>query len=1294
MMVLNPPATAETTRPNNPVMQQKSTLRRKRSKGTIVAYGNEIGPKQQSEAAAAAGSSSSSGEFAAGNSESNSGGASTALVGPISSNPSQQSSIVKDGGGASTASATTASSNAAASAAARPCHAGRLALMCAQNALKMGARTQLLLCPPGRTRHDVQTALRQRQRMRSSNSNNVMFRGSSSSRASIEGTGGGGSSSSLLLAGAAASGYFALEKMLGGSDRLVEYEAMEEDLLLSSSTASTSYDDDDDDDNDEARWASSGDEDEACDLDSMFSEDSHPLDDQERYLALTEPLFAPPTMEALASTRAAVLAAAAAAGGASGKEQQQQLLPFNRRKIRYFDEVSVSDAMVARSYLRNELIRSKKRTALLVTLGIRKVQVEARRRLRLERGEPIDDLVGAEKETPEERALLSGVQPFPAAMTPAMAAALLLESLSMNPTESVEGMAKCYDGIVSAGLAVLDAQAPDVATLSPRPDVNKPRPRRSEIMAALTPLLVTSLEQPSGEVILALAKLRRMCGTTRYQRRFVQRVAPALIRPPGAAMWCLRHQNDMEAIMAAAELIFDAAFDLFSKGWYERGRMMLADNKRALTLNTAAQQLRRLSSEPAMEGFVTMTFPAPHGNRRRLMAAGRKIDGTAAASEALTEWEVIAVDRQIRISISSVLSKDWSRTVIHSDIPKPHNRRATVSSGLKHHRMAGLPQTEMSPKSIASPRSPNKTYKTPQSPTMLPVPPSSTLEGVESAYNHQNSFHSSHSGGSSERAISPPPASLLPSSPPPPVQRSSSKEIDTKTPMTPPRSPKSPPRPPISDTVVRGTDPVPILAPLSPKRGKQGGKEVVGLTTPMQPVFTPLSPSASSVGTAGSGSGDLVPYKLSLASAQTGSPSSSSYRMLTSTAAERKRTVAACRALRAQIQRFEDAFIQLHGRPPKGATDRAPLATTYAQYREWKRAIRADAACRIQALFRGFSTRWKLLRMNDPRVKRVILKRAGRSRNAEAVMNQISIPVEIGQADDRASPSSTFVPSSTSASDSFSASSQSHAPQWATRIARRRTGDRESMITPRGTYSSAPTPSSTSPESAMSLGDLQARKRDLKQQLKQYDMNFARRHGRMPVKAEKEPIRHLYESYNALKSQITQMEQEGRHTTSPGTPSTPNSFPPPASPVAVQSSHALAGSQLRVSPTSGSESGGNSGGEESPLRLNQIPLRGSANRVKIPKAASPPLVAGPGTASSSVTSSSSTSTAPPISQDLASLKAEKSQLHQMLRSYEKDFFREHKRQVSSFADIKPVASQYRRYKEIKKAIAAFQESTR
>ena len=69
------------------------------------------------------------------------------------------------------------------------------------------------------------------------------------------------------------------------------------------------------------------------------------------------------------------------------------------------------------------------------------------------------------------------------------------------------------------------------------------------------------------------------------------------------------------------------------------------------------------------------------------------------------------------------------------------------------------------------------------------------------------------------------------------------------------------------------------------------------------------------------------------------------------------------------------------------------------------------------------------------------------------------------------------------------------------------------------------------------------------------------------------------------------------------------------------------------------------------------------------------------------TNATSSSSAEVASQDLASLKAEKATLHQMLRSYEKDFFKQHKRQVSSFADIRPVAGQYRRYKEIKKAIA-------
>merc|ERR1712151_970398 len=197
--------------------------------------------------------------------------------------------------------------------------------------------------------------------------------------------------------------------------------------------------------------------------------------------------------------------------------------------------------------------------------------------------------------------------------------------------------------------------------------------------------------------------------------------------------------------------------------------------------------------------------------------------------------------------------------------------------------------------------------------------------------------------------------------------------------------------------------------------------------------------------------------------------------------------------------------------------------------------------------------------------------------------------------------------------------------------------------------------------SNLSLSDLQARKRELKQQLKQYDMNFARRHGRMPVKAEKEPIRHLYENYNALKSQIGMLEIDGRHAqqSSPGVQQQPSNI-----------------HSRNTSPASSTSSG------PSPPQIPQDSLSvadDTIRRVNRNNRRSPPPVA------SSAASGSSPS------QELSALRAEKGQLHQMLRAYEKDFLREHRRQVSSFADIRPVASQYRRYKEIKRAIASLQQ---
>ena len=75
----------------------------------------------------------------------------------------------------------------------------------------------------------------------------------------------------------------------------------------------------------------------------------------------------------------------------------------------------------------------------------------------------------------------------------------------------------------------------------------------------------------------------------------------------------------------------------------------------------------------------------------------------------------------------------------------------------------------------------------------------------------------------------------------------------------------------------------------------------------------------------------------------------------------------------------------------------------------------------------------------------------------------------------------------------------------------------------------SPTPGRTGAAHAvnkgLSLQDLQQRKRDLKEQLKQYDIRFAQQHGRMPRKDEKEPIRAVYEHYNALKLHIVHLEK-------------------------------------------------------------------------------------------------------------------------------------------------------------------------
>jgi hypothetical protein len=77
-------------------------------------------------------------------------------------------------------------------------------------------------------------------------------------------------------------------------------------------------------------------------------------------------------------------------------------------------------------------------------------------------------------------------------------------------------MHKCYDGLVAARTALLeeDVKHRDTNTDSITHNKNSNTQQgRSEILAALATILVTTLPQPSGEAILTLSRLRNMCGT-------------------------------------------------------------------------------------------------------------------------------------------------------------------------------------------------------------------------------------------------------------------------------------------------------------------------------------------------------------------------------------------------------------------------------------------------------------------------------------------------------------------------------------------------------------------------------------------------------------------------------------------------------------------------------------------------------------------------------------------------------------------------------------------------------------
>lgn len=1102
----------------------------------------------------------------------------------------------------------------------KPSHAANLSLLCLQNAIIMGTRTQLVLCPPGR-RNDLRRRLLSTWRKKKP-INKKMLKKSNQ--------GNGRMNVNLCTSSRSLCG---IEERLNldivvGEACLKEYADAEEEWLMNDNINLLICDEENN-----AEEESSGDED-PLNLDfeeETLRQTSTPIKNdtvkENTTVIYKEPLY---TLGAESSNGVPGNGAAVMGSASSGK------LAFNFRKLRWFDAIKASDRKIARNYLKEELAKLKKIDSLIWINRLKNIQNKEFQKVgfrKTNNGEAINStnkILDADTDTlTNTRENLNETINFPTGMTYSLSAALVLESLHLLQLESLDGMFKCYEGIVSAGTALLDADIDSPTNMSTG---NKESPK-AEIMNALAQILITNLEKSSGDTILSLAKLRKLCGTKRYQQRFVQRIAPALVRPPNAAMWCLRHQNDMEAILVATEMILDASPEVFATGWYEHGITLLADSKRAEILQTKAILLKRLaqqSSEGLSKGLSSGTSIHRWNLTSRTIGTISPKDGSSTTgTEILAEWEVLAVDQQIRRSINNLFTKDWSRvllvTALASDgdtFAQPLRTRGISSAGgiwssnknqskLSVSSVDGSHETLPPSLNLASPPRLSHRGKNPISLTSNTTadPHSPTFESPTRTPSTSHEYITEPSSPTEHDLSSvfgPPFLATSTSSSKSNIKESSKSGISPPhfSVRIPPLSPITPP--PSASTLVSIKSSKLKIPSIAPPLASQLGSDI---NPPPSPTFNanegirtyrepPLSPTSSN-------------HYRKDENQQLKSPQQN---RLTDTSDERRRLVAACRALRSQISRFEDSFYQMHGRPPKGTAERAPLASTYAQYREWKRAIRADAASRIQALSRGARVRDLLLKSGNSRIKKFVLNR---TIWPPAIITSLHKPITKS-----AEEVITLTPPIINVNPNAG-------------------GIEVGLGDP-----SLPKqyPSNMLYYKSLTTADLLNEKKKLKDKLKSFDKKFYQKNGRMPSKDEKEPIRHLYELYNALKIFISGREKErkgggGRN-----------------------------GGDKDVGGFEGK------GGEE---RRGTGIRRGGApefSNMISPKLPHSPIAS--------------------QSERLADLKTEKQTLHQQLRTYEREFLRQNERQVSSYADIKPVAALYRRYKDIKKEIAALQESLR
>lgn len=183
----------------------------------------------------------------------------------------------------------------------------------------------------------------------------------------------------------------------------------------------------------------------------------------------------------------------------------------------------------------------------------------------------------------------------------------------------------------------------------------------------------------------------------------------------------------------------------------------------------------------------------------------------------------------------------------------------------------------------------------------------------------------------------------------------------------------------------------------------------------------------------------------------------------------RRKQVAEYRKVRVQVKRFEEQYKAQHGVLPKGKA-RAPAKELYNRYRHLKQVVRDGSALHIQTVYRGFRVR--------------------NARRSAAADDKGATPTPVS-------------------------------------VRRRGSGSSEVSVIDRDAFGdSGGAGTAGAGSAAESVPSLKAAKSKLKKQLKQFDVDFKAKHGRLPSNEDKEPIRHLYRRYAELKDAIAELEAE------------------------------------------------------------------------------------------------------------------------------------------------------------------------